>query len=69
MAPACIREFRSPDSSRTRKLLDLRGPVGGMTSAIGCAEFSVGTVPDVRLLEPNSAMTDVTSPSPLIATR
>jgi len=40
---ACIGEFGSPDSSRAANGSRFAVRLEGMTSAIGCTEFSVGT--------------------------
>lgn len=47
LAQACIGEFGSPDSSRAADCSRLAVRLEGMTSAIGCTEFSVGTVSDL----------------------
>ena len=44
VAQACIGEFGSPDSSRAANGSRFAVRLEGMTSAIGCSEFSVGTV-------------------------
>ena len=43
VAQACIGEFGSPDSSRAANGSRFAVRLEGMTSAIGCTEFSVGT--------------------------
>jgi hypothetical protein len=44
LARVCGREFPSSDSKQVRELPKLRGSPRGMTSAIGCTEFSLGTI-------------------------
>ena len=43
VAQECIGEFGSPDSSRAANGSRFAVRLEGMTSAIGCTEFSVGT--------------------------
>jgi hypothetical protein len=46
--PLRISEFRSPGQRQVQELFEIRGSLGGITSATGRTEFSLGVPLGVR---------------------